>query len=125
MESDHNAQEIPEEFHSFNTGQPFDKCSDCERELLKSGELYLIEKAFRQYEGYSAKDVIFEVAICMHCLERIKNELSKESIANMTLFFQEMRPPNEQLLIDGNTLSQCLMTGRKKEELPSYQINAL
>lgn len=124
MESDHNAQAIPEELYSYNTGQPFDKCSDCGRELIKSGELYVIEKAFRQYDGYSAKDVVFEVAICMHCAERIKDELSEESVANMMLFFEEMMA-NGQQLPQGDTLSQCVVTGRKKAELPGYQINAL
>lgn len=124
MESDHNSQEIPEELYSFNTGKPFDKCSDCERDLLRPGELYVIEKAFRQYEGYTAKDVVFECAICLHCAERIKNELSEESMANMMRFYEEMMTGSQQLP-EGDTLSHCVVTGRKKEDLASYQVNAL
>ena len=124
MEANHNSQAIPEELYSYNTGKPFEKCSDCERELLQSGELYVIEKAIRQYEGYTAKDVIFECAICLHCAEKIRNELSAESLNNMMQYYQEIIVGDPQIP-EGDTLAQCIVTGRKKEELGTYQVNAL
>jgi len=124
MEADSTSDNIPEDFYSFNTGKPFDKCSDCERDLLVPGVMYVIEKAIRQYPGFTAKDVIFECAICLSCAERIKDELSEESLSNMMKFYEKMMMGSQQLP-DGDTMSRCAVTGKLKEELPSYQINAL
>lgn len=124
METDDSLDNIPEEFYSFNTGEPFDKCSDCERNLLEPGVIYVIEKAIRQYEGYTAKDVIFECAICLNCAERVKNELSKESLSNMMKFYEEMMMGGQQFE-DGETMSKCAATGTPRKKLTNYQINAL
>ena len=89
-----NAKPIPEEFYSFNTGKPFERCIDCDKYLL-DGEPYMIEKAIRQYPGYSAKDIIFEYAMCVDCAERLKNEMSQESMASIQKFFMSnIKPEN-------------------------------
>ncbi|MGB3467178.1 MAG: hypothetical protein WBA74_17990 [Cyclobacteriaceae bacterium] len=124
MEAGDSLENIPEELYCFTTGKPFEKCSDCERSLLEPGVLYMVEKAIRQYDGYSAKDVIFECAICLGCAERIKDELSEESLSNMIRFYQEMMTESEHLS-DEYTFDKCVVTGTPKEQLMTYQVNAL
>ena len=123
MEED-QLNNIPEEFYSFNTGQPFCECSDCGKDLLEPNVMYVIEKAIRQYAGYAAKDVIFEVAICLECVERMKNEISAESMSNMMKFYEEMMM-NGISLQPEELLTKCAATGTPREELTNYQINAL
>lgn len=124
MESTYQNNSIPEEFYSFNTGQPFCECSDCGKDLLEPGVVYVIEKAIRQYAGYTAKDVIFEVAICLECVERIKDEISAESMRNMMKFYEEMMMNGAQVE-PGDSLTKCAATGTPRKELTNYQINAL
>ncbi len=123
-ESDDTANKIPDEFYSMNTGAPFDKCLDCERNLLEPGVFYVIEKAIRQYPNFTAKDVLFECAICLNCAERIKNELSKESLKSMITYY-ESKVLYSPHMKQSPVLSKCVVSGKPKEELLNYQINAL
>ena len=124
METTYHFNDIPEEFYSFNTGQPFCECSDCGKNLLKPGTIYVIEKAIRQYAGYTAKDIIFEVAICLECVERMKNEISTESMNNMMKFYEEMILNRMEREADFS-MTKCVATGIPREKLTNYQINAL
>ncbi len=112
---------IPEDFYSYSTGKPFDRCIECKKYLLED-ELYMIEKAVRQYQGYSAQDVIFEYAICLHCAEHMKNELSRESMINVQKFFTENIDPSR--FWNGAGSDECLISGNKKSELQEFQIYA-
>ena len=66
--------DIPSEFYSFSSGVLFDRCIDCDKYLLEKDTEYFIEKAIRQYDGYKARDVIFEYAICFQCADRIRKD---------------------------------------------------
>ena len=79
---------IPESFHSFGTGQPFKSCLVCEKNLTTSGLPYFIEKAYRKYPGYKAFDVTYEFAMCMHCAENLRKELSISSQQKMQAYME-------------------------------------
>ncbi|TDI64697.1 MAG: hypothetical protein E2O88_11080 [Bacteroidetes bacterium] len=123
--------EIPKEFHSYSKGGLFERCIMCDRNLLESGEHYMIEKAIKSYPDYSAKDVIFEYAICISCAMKMRNELSSETLSridqymarNIDLSSRKHLMEQEEINIE-NWLGNCLITGKSKDELEEYQLYA-
>lgn len=122
--------DIPTIFYAYTTHAPFERCISCDHYLLENTTEYLIEKAFRQYPDYEAKDVIFEYAMCFECAEMMRKELSKESLANIQQYFndrvdfyghhQEMM--YEHALDAQAWLSRCIVTGEPQATLEEYQI---
>ena len=114
---------IPKILQSYSTGEPFTHCIDCDRYLLDDDVSYFIEKAIRQYhkEGYMAKDVIFEYAMCIDCAEKIKGEMSKTSRQAMENY---MLYNNSINTINGEDL-QCIIKGESVDNYEEYQIFSL
>ena len=124
------ATDIPVEFHSFSQEKAFSHCISCNIDLLASKMQYLIEKAFRRYPGFDTQDVIFEYAMCLGCAERMRQEMSIESMRNVQQFFNErvdFYGRRQELLYEHGLnheawLDRCIVTGRPKAELEEYQI---
>jgi len=118
---------IPEIFHSFETGSPFTLCLECRSDLM-TGQPYLIEKAFKNHIEFQVKDTVYDYALCMNCAEQIKNEMSKESVASIMQFFAERLNPAEHIsrmhLSPLQNIETCMITGKKMDECPEYQIYA-
>lgn len=123
---------IPKPFHSFATGKPFKTCITCEKNLLKTGTQYLIEKAIVKYPDSPATDVIFEYAMCLECAEKMRQTLSRASVARIDQFFAErtdLVSRREALLQKGEPdlddwLQTCIVTGKPVTEVTEYQIYA-
>jgi len=119
---------IPEEFYSFETNAPFERCIECEKYLLDEGTEYIIEKAIKTYEGYEAKDVVFDYAICMDCAERMRKEISKKSWEKMMQYFQENMNVQSRLEMQEKSpvenLKTCMIKHTKVENCREYQIYA-
>ena len=64
---------IPEEFFSFETGEPFSECVECKGPIGHSHSDYIIEKCYQDDE------VIYEYALCDDCSKDLRGEMSKES----------------------------------------------
>ncbi|GAB4282783.1 MAG: hypothetical protein Kow0068_07480 [Marinilabiliales bacterium] len=120
-------QEIPDIFKSYLSGRKFEICLNCEKELLKEGTHYMIEKAF--YNG----QLEFEHAICFDCAQEMRSYMSEESLKNISLFMAENFNETERMMRlfeqspepDVNLwLEKCAITGSKIEELQEYQIYA-
>lgn len=133
MENDQPGQyvDIPDKFHSFSSGALFDRCIECDKYLLNADTEYYIEKAVRRYEGFSAQDVIFEYAICKDCVERIRKEMSEESLQNIENFFiQHMDVERRLQLINahpGNPeawTGECMLKGTHENQLKEFQLYA-
>ncbi len=122
---DHN---IPKAFHSFETDQPFERCIECNKYLLGEDTEYLIEKAFKSYEGYEAKDVIFDYAICLDCAEDLRNEISNESMESIMNYFQQNIDMTKRLLMmeqePEEGLKNCMIKGTSVNSCKEYQIYA-
>ncbi|MEL7001705.1 MAG: hypothetical protein AAFN93_03115 [Bacteroidota bacterium] len=125
------AFEIPEEFHSMSTGGKFERCIDCDRYLLDENEEYFIEKAIKKYPGFKAQDVIFEYAICIHCAERMRSEMSTESLNSLETYMMENTDIARRMeIVQANPnnplawMQECLIKGVSQEELTEYQIYA-
>ncbi len=123
--------DIPGEFYSFSSGALFDHCIDCDKYLLEKDTEYFIEKAIRQYEGYKVRDVIFEYAICFECADRVRREMSVESIQNVENFFMENVDMSRRMEImmenPGNPqewISHCLLKETSMNELGEFQLYA-
>ena len=114
-------EEIAQEFHSFETGKPFSNCIECERALDESTS-YIVEKAIKQYDGYAAKDTLFDYAICMSCAQKMQNELSANSRLKMSEFLMPHLTKLTQASND--SLEKCLVTGKPIRETGEYQIYA-
>ena len=114
---------IPEILNSYETGELFTNCIDCDRYLLDGETTYFIEKAIRQYnkEGYQAKDVIFEYAMCIDCAEKLKGEMSQSSRQAMDNYLQQNSTP--QLM--NNEELQCIIKGESVDNYEEYQVFSL
>jgi hypothetical protein len=114
---------IPEILNSYETGEPFTNCIDCDRYLLDGKVTYLIEKAIRQYhqEGYTAKDTIFEYAMCLDCAEHIKADMSNASRLAMESYMSQ----NSNVNAFGNEDLRCIIKGNALDKYEEYQIFSL
>lgn len=110
---------------------PFENCCQCEKGLVESGELYLIERCFKRVNA-SYEHVIFEYAICLECAESMNQSLSKESLMTMQLYFYdyfrgEKRWQRLKLLAEDERYwnKGCLIKGTPREELSEYNLCGL
>lgn len=122
------AHPIPSEFYSFETNSPFEHCIECEKYLLEDGTEYLVEKAIRNYDGFTAKDVVFDYAICMDCAETMHKQISTESMNTMMRYFTENMDVEERLAmkLEGpeQCIRQCMFKKIKSEDCKDYQLIA-
>lgn len=123
--------DIPKSFYSYSSGLPFDRCIDCDKYLLNEGTEYFIEKAIRQYDGFSAQDVIFEYAICAECTDTVKKSISQHSMLAIEQYFIENIDINERMkIMNANPkapeqwINQCLVSQQSISEATEYQVFA-
>ncbi len=118
---------IPKEFYSFETGVPFSNCLECDSHLM-NGQPYLIEKAYKNHIEYNVKDTVFDYALCMNCAERLKDEMSKESVKSLTRFFSERINFGDHVArlhqSPIENIQSCMITGKNLDDCHEYQIYA-
>lgn len=122
--------DIPPEFHSDETGEPFECCLICERSLMDYDGVYLVEKAYRTFPNFDAKDLIFEYAICHDCAEQMMEAFSDESREAIELYFETRIDEDtraRQLLADeafdaDASLAICAVNGTPRADLNEYQL---
>ena len=122
--------DIPSIFHSFSEENVFQHCISCNTKLLENDSEYLIEKAFRRYPGFDTQDVIFEYAMCLRCAEKMRKELSVESMRNIQNFFDQrvdFYGRRQEMLYEHSLnchawLDRCIVTGKPMSELQEFQI---
>jgi hypothetical protein len=106
---------------------------NCKAPLLVPGTNYIIEKAVRQYEDFSATDIIFEYAICLKCHDEFISTYSQQSMDNLKEYFlQNSAFSHERLELKeklesgifnlDDWISRCLIKGTSVKELKEYQI---
>jgi hypothetical protein len=118
---------VPEEFHSFEAGKPFNQCLACQKQLLEDGTLYFIEKAYQKDE------VLFEYAICLECREAMQKEISESSQERVNAYFGSKVDlvARRQSLIEKHRLDhrpwidRCILTGKSLKQSRQHQIITL
>lgn len=122
-------RDIPKEFYSASTGEPFQECIECNKYLLDEETEYLIEKAMKNYKGFKARDTIFDYAICMDCAKEMHGKMSKESLSTLQNYFAK-NVNLEQRITDSKTLDlasltqSCMIKGIERGETDEFQIYA-
>ncbi len=114
--------DIPSIFYDTVEEKPIEKCQLCEAFLL-SDHYYFIEKAFRKTE------VIYEFALCYHCINKMKKKISKESLKKMENymktqegFLEREKELNSNDYNDQDWLGRCAITQKDKSELEEHVI---
>lgn len=74
---------IPREFYSEYTELPFSRCIACECSLLDSDVIYSVIKHI------VGKETVFEMAICMDCAAKMREQYSKETSENIQKFIAQ------------------------------------
>lgn len=124
---------LPEVFYQEETGQPFVRCMICSCALLTSDEPYFVEKAYRAYPAFGARELVFEYAVCLSCYDGLWDTFSEASRQHLETYFEQRMDPfsrARELLEkepDGPNrwLSHCMIKGTPADELEEYQILGL
>ena len=121
-------RDIPEAFHSSETGAPIQHCKVCNKYLLDGAE-YIIEKALVHYPGMNTTDLVWEFAICTDCTVTVMSEYSEESNRKMQEYFsRNMNLSHLRELTRAENfeahdwLNKCIITGKEMSECSQYQI---
>jgi hypothetical protein len=104
----------------------------CNKYLLDEGTAYLVEKAYRRYPALDTESVIFEYAMCMDCIEKMRKQLSEESKQNIDTYFKkniDMQGRFQRLISKGELnvkdwLSECAVKRTAANENDEYVICA-
>lgn len=122
---------IPDIFLNSDTKAPLTHCVQCEYDLLAGDRYYMIEKVFKKYPLFQKTEVLFEYAVCSTCYENMKDQMSAESMANLSEYmmmntdFQAMQKRIEEHPNDPEKwLSQCMIKGTPKNEMTEFQMGA-
>ena len=81
---------IPSKLHSVYDGRTFTRCSVC-RLSLDATTLYEIQKVFR------GPRVVFEMALCQHCGERLCDSFSSSSIDSLKGYLLSHFHPHDRI----------------------------
>lgn len=130
MTPDEFTIDMPDRFFSDEDGKPFENCQVCGKYLLDDGTTYMVEKAFKTYEGYDFDSTIFEYAICMDCHMKVQKSMSAESINNLQQFYFRVlaKKGKQPITINLNDfklddwLSKCFFTGDAVNGMKEYQM---
>lgn len=76
-------ESIPRDFYSEYTELPFARCIDCDCSLFESDTLYTVIKHI------VGKEIVFEMAICMQCAARMREQYSRETSQNIQAYIEE------------------------------------
>jgi len=120
--------DLPEDFNSDETNEPFKNCLICSEDLLHSGVPYSVEKAKKVLES-GDEVTLYEMAICMPCTEQMNKRVSEHSRKVMEDFFESIKINDLRIemnyndeLVDWN--AKCLISGKLKAEIKEYNIVA-
>ncbi len=111
------------------SGEYIKDCILCGRDVLTTGEPYLIEKAVKRFPELEVEEVLFEYCMCRDCHQQSWEELSQSSRQNIEAYFGEKQAAIVQGLSDNlskhdlNALfDTCLISKQPRKNLREYQL---
>ena len=121
--------DIPKIFYSDTTGSYLERCIGCDERLLDGDANYLIEKAFKSYQGLDSYSTIFEYAMCLPCVNRMHQTLSGESRVNIGAYFQKHAHASPRFVSSDQPpsdirpwLEHCILTNESASQTSEFQI---
>jgi hypothetical protein len=120
----YNVIEIPKVFKTFISEEYFRNCIICDKYLLNNETEYVIEKVISS--GY----VELEYSMCLDCVEKMRQKMSKESMERINRYFEEnfnFYARRYNLLVSQSSnindyISSCLFKDKPVHELEEYQL---
>ncbi len=120
----YNMIEIPAMFKTFVSEEYFRNCITCDKYLLDNETEYVIEKVIK--DGY----VELEYSMCLDCVEKMRQKMSKESMERVNQYFEEnfnFYARRYDLLVSQSSdindyISSCLFKDKSIHELEEYQL---
>jgi uncharacterized protein with PIN domain len=116
--------EIPRMFKTFISEEYFRNCIICDKYLLDDETEYVIEKVI------SSGHVELEYSMCLDCVEKMRQKMSKESMERINRYFEEnfnFYARRYDLLVSQSSdindyISNCLFKDKPVHELEEYQL---
>ncbi len=118
---------IPSLLHNEDEKQPHQNCRICNKDLM-NGEMYAIQKVFKNYPGQEKAQVLFDFAMCQQCMMEARAELSVESRMRIDRFMMdglqglESSGENPESRFENK---QCTISGKPLGESQEYQVMAV
>ena len=121
---------IPKIFYSDATESLIERCVHCDRYLLEAGTHYMIEKSIKNYPNLHATDTIFEYAICVPCILKLRESLSQLSMQRIQYYFLQHSDFQHRLNLAlsgqardlSSMIGECMVKKRPVSEFDEYQI---
>jgi hypothetical protein len=102
MTNNHDTSEVPRDFWSEYSEQPFETCVQCESRLYSDPRRgYIIQK------HVVAGETVFEMAICVACAHQLHEEFSDESRRSLNEF---VRQAPERRRREADSVSHAYLT---------------
>jgi hypothetical protein len=120
----YNVIEIPKMFKTFVSEAYFSNCITCDKYLLDDDTEYVIEKVI------SHGNVELEYSMCLDCVEKMRQKMSKESMERVNKYFEEnfnFYAKRYDLLASQSSniddyISSCLFKDKSIHEMDEYQL---
>ncbi len=111
-------------FYPFDSDEPFKSCTMCQTVFGENTD-FLVEKAIK------GNDVIFEIAMCIPCAEKMRKQLSVDSMKRMEEYMAvvDFQARAEHFLENQSDriedyIGRCLVSGKQIEPNEEHQIYA-
>ncbi len=115
--------DIPPDFYSFESNQPFEYCIECGENLVATQAPYFVEKAYRKYPDFKAHDVVYEFAMCFSCANKMRQTLSAESVVALQNFIENnTNKSTARTTSEHSGLEECLITRQPIQDQEEYVI---
>ncbi len=120
--------DIPKNFYSAFSEAPFLKCVDCECDLHGHDQFYTVSK------HYVANEAVFEMAICMSCAAKLREQYSEKSLENIMAYVNQhviahpdVKRDHEESDLDIDfdwtaALLHCVFCGKSQLDCHRYEI---
>lgn len=120
--------EPPIDFNSDANNEPFQHCLICSEDLQNSGVPYSIEKA-KKILDHGEEVTLYEMALCMPCMEQMNKRVSVHSRQVMDAFFAQLDLDRLRVELTDSKhpddwKAKCLISGKPKSEIKEYNIVA-
>jgi hypothetical protein len=118
---------IPNDLYNEDLNKPHQNCKLCNRSLL-DGEVYAIQKVFKNYPEQDKAQTLFDFALCNSCLQETRSQLSIASRQRIDAYMMAELQTLEE--IGENPRSRynerkCTLSGQQLSKSQEYQMMAI